>query len=277
MLPPFPHLLLKIATAFKSTPMISKTAYKLGASYSVWDGEEMLEYAIRSIRSEVDYVNVVWQKVSWFGSPCSDGLEPMLKKLRDEKLIDELIFFEPDLSALPAENETGKRNVGLEAARKAGCTHFITLDTDELFDAEEFKTSKEIIYQFGLTHTACPIITYFSPTVRIVGGKTGCTLPFICSIEKGEKLVLNAHQPWYADPTRKIPVSKNSRPFFMHTVCMHHFPRCRHDLNKKIQNSTMNQSAEGRENLKAFLNLDPEKMLEDGFCVKTSNKFGLPF
>ena len=257
--------------------MISKTAYKLGASYSVWDGEEMLEYAIRSIRSEVDYVNVVWQKVSWFGSPCSDGLEPTLKKLRDEKLIDELIFFDPDLNVLPAENETRKRNVGLEAARKAGCTHFITLDTDELFDVEEFKTSKEIIYQFGLTHTACPIITYMSPTVRMVDGKTGCTLPFICSIENGERLVLNAHQPWYADPTRKIPVTKQSGPFFMHTVCMHHFPKCRHDLNKKIQNSTMNQSAEGREKLETFFNLDPEKMLKEGSCVKVENQFLLPF
>lgn len=266
----------KIAKTIKKKGT-SHPKYKLGASYSVWDGEEMLEYAIRSIRSEVDYVNVVWQKLSWFGTPCADTLEPTLEKLKNDGLIDELIFFEPDLKAPAQENEVRKRNVGLTAARNAGCTHFINLDTDELFDTEEFKHSKEIIYQFKLTHTACPIVTYFSPTVRVINGKTGCTLPFICSVEHNEKIILNAYQPWYADPTRKIPVTKNSLPFFMHSVCMHHFPRCRRDLNKKIQNSTMNESEEGRKNLEQFSNLDIEKMLREGVCIKTENKFGLPF
>ena len=57
----------RFSKLFKTVPPV----HKLGVSYSVWDGEEMLEFAIRSIRSEVDYVNVVWQKLSWFGTMCS--------------------------------------------------------------------------------------------------------------------------------------------------------------------------------------------------------------
>lgn len=105
----------RFSKLFKTVPPV----YKLGVSYSVMDGEEMLEFAIRSIRSEVDYVNVVWQKLSWFGTMCSDELEPTLERLKNEGLIDELIFFTPDLKAIPAENEAKKRNMGLKAARKA--------------------------------------------------------------------------------------------------------------------------------------------------------------
>lgn len=263
----------RFSKLFKTVPPV----HKLGVSYSVWDGEEMLEFAIRSIRSEVDYVNVVWQKLSWFGTMCSDELEPTLERLKNEGLIDELIFFTPDLKAIPAENEAKKRNIGLKAARKAGCTHFINLDTDELFDTNEFKEAKEIVYRFHLTHTACPVVTYFSPTVRLVNGCTGATLPFICSIENGEEIVLNAHQPWYADPTRKIPVTKKSNPFFLHSICMHHFPKCRYDLKKKIENSTMKQTPEGKKALETLENLDIDDMLQKGVCVKVENKFHLPF
>ena len=39
---------------------------KLGVSYNLYDGEELLRASIRSIRSEVDFVTVVYQEVSGF-------------------------------------------------------------------------------------------------------------------------------------------------------------------------------------------------------------------
>ena len=105
----------RFSKLFKTVPPV----HKLGVSYSVWDGEEMLEFAIRSIRSEVDYVNVVWQKLSWFGTMCSDELEPTLERLKNEGLIDELIFFTPDLKAIPAENEAKKKKHGAESRKKS--------------------------------------------------------------------------------------------------------------------------------------------------------------
>ena len=51
---------------------------RLGASYSVFDSEELLEYSIKSIRKNVDYISVVYQTVSNHVIPCNEGLVPLL-------------------------------------------------------------------------------------------------------------------------------------------------------------------------------------------------------
>lgn len=35
---------------------------KLGITYSLFDGEELLKYSIKQIRKSADYINVVYQK-----------------------------------------------------------------------------------------------------------------------------------------------------------------------------------------------------------------------
>ena len=47
---------------------------KLGVSYNLFDGEELLEGSIKQIRSEVDYISVVYQEVSNFGESCDKNL-----------------------------------------------------------------------------------------------------------------------------------------------------------------------------------------------------------
>lgn len=59
-----------------------KNSAKWGVAYSVYDGEELLEASIRTIRPYVDYVIVVWQRVSWYGTPARDSLLPLLEELR---------------------------------------------------------------------------------------------------------------------------------------------------------------------------------------------------
>jgi len=54
---------------------------KLGISYNVFDGEELLESSIRQIRNQVDYVSVVYQKVSNFGKECNENLIDNLNNL----------------------------------------------------------------------------------------------------------------------------------------------------------------------------------------------------
>ena len=54
---------------------------KLGVSYNIFDGEELLENSIKSIRENVDYISVVYQEVSNFGNPCDENLIPLLNDL----------------------------------------------------------------------------------------------------------------------------------------------------------------------------------------------------
>ena len=253
---------------------------KLGISYSVWDGEELLEQSIKQIRPVADYINVVWQKLSWYGRPCNPGLEKLLLKLKDKGLIDELIFFEPDLSANPSYNEIDKRNVGLCAARRAGCTHFMTMDTDEFYDTEKFCAAYNDIVERNLTHTCCNIISYVTPTVRYRDPES-FFVSFINRIDHNEKFTFDAFRdyiPCLVDPTRKIKLRKKSRFCFLGNVVMHHMKHVRRDINKKVENSTISQTTERAESFKKSVNSaihNIELKIKSGEYIIVKNKFGI--
>ena len=40
---------------------------KVGISYNLFDGEELLEASIKSVRDNVDYISIVYQTESNFG------------------------------------------------------------------------------------------------------------------------------------------------------------------------------------------------------------------
>ena len=68
----FKNIVLNILKSLNVITAPSKA--KLGISYSVWDGEELLEASIKSVRENADYINVVWQRKSWHGADCNLSL-----------------------------------------------------------------------------------------------------------------------------------------------------------------------------------------------------------
>lgn len=253
---------------------------KLGISYSVWDGEELLEQSIKQVRGTADYINVVWQKLSWYGKPCNPGLEKLLCKLKDKGLIDELIFFEPDLSLNPACNEINKRNIGLGAARRAGCTHFMTMDTDEFYDSKQFSNAFADVINRNLTHTACNIVSYVTPTIRHRDYDTYFA-PFIYKIDNGEKLTFDAFRgsiPCVIDTTRKIKLHKNSRFCFLGKIVMHHMTYVRKNIHAKIENSTTAGDQTGRKKIEKQVLQEIDNIsakLKSGEFIKVKNQFGI--
>lgn len=252
--------------------------YKVGASYSVWDGEELLEYAIQSIRSEVDYVNVVWQRLSWYGVPCDSGLEAHLNSLKNKGLIDELLFFEPDLSASPGVNETNKRNIGLVAAQQAGCSYFLTLDVDEFFEKKAFRRALDYVMNRGITHSACNQIGYVGVNCR-QSLPPDWFAPFAYRIDHGEKFVLNAfgELPWLIDPSKKIPITYRSRICFLGQVILHHYSGIRKNMCRKVENSSANPHGKliktYTENVQS--DLCSTQAIESGECIQVPNYFGI--
>lgn len=45
---------------------------KLGISINLFDGEELLKPLLVNIRPHVDYINIVYQEVSYWGESCSE-------------------------------------------------------------------------------------------------------------------------------------------------------------------------------------------------------------
>ena len=70
-------------------------ALRVGAAYNVFDGVELLEASIQSVRPVVSFVCVVFQRVSNFGAPAAPEDLEALRSLTARGVIDELVEYAP--------------------------------------------------------------------------------------------------------------------------------------------------------------------------------------
>lgn len=201
----------------------------------VFDGEELLEFAIRSIRSEVDHISVTYQSVSYFGNPASKDLLPLLQRLQREGLVDELLYYETDLSIHHKKNELRLRNLGLEASRRAGCTHHISADVDEFYKPDELAYAKKVMEEGDYDFSIASYVTYYKdPTYLIVGeGKTMVT--FIHPINNEYRVFKEF--PFKIEDTRKLSRCEKYKVFTRDEITVHHMSFVRKDIRKKLENS----------------------------------------
>jgi len=98
---------------------------RLCAIYNVWSDWDILAYSLKNIEPLVDGVIIVASTISNYGE-----ISPIPDEFKDIVVIREPQFYAPQHS------ETDKRNHGLSLARKAGYTHFLTIDADEFYEPE---------------------------------------------------------------------------------------------------------------------------------------------
>ena len=194
---------------------------KLGISYNLFDGEELLEPSIKSIRDNVDYISVVYQTVSNFGNPCDEGLVPLLEGLVSEGLVDEIFEYRPNINKGGHYNEIRKRNLGLTFSESADCTHHMAMDSDEFYTDEQFKFMKQTMLDGNYDSSACQMTTYYKDSTYRLDPKEDyyVSLPF--KIEQGKDYVIGCPFPVLVDPTRRMKTS-NCRIFTREEIEMHH-------------------------------------------------------
>ena len=206
---------------------------KLAAIYNIFDGHELLEKSILSIRDHVDYVVAAWQDISNYGYEDSET-EWVVGSLRSKKLIDKTLKFIPKKGVSPSFQETTKRNWGKKVAKEEGCTHFLHMDVDEFYIPAQFRKAKELIERGNWGGSACRIKVYYkSPTLSFE--KLDETwVPFIHKIDSQH----TDKYPVYADSTRKATSSGGFLQFPPDQILMHHMSWVRKDIRKKVHNST---------------------------------------
>ena len=252
---------------------------KLCAIYNVWDDWDLLKYSIDNITPLVDGVIVVYSEKSNFGefSPKVD-------------LGGQYFNFEPYPKQDARENETNKRNFGLQKARESGYTHFIMMDADEFYERDEFLKEKKRIEDNNYAGLVCRVKCYLkSPTLTI--GYDTTLVPFIHKITPELRFCFNKNYPfaWTSvnglqftqsktiriDPTRSMNIESGVE---WSEITMHHFSWVRKDIKKKIRNST------------ARFNIEKSTVVQDyrdgkagAFCQfygktleECPNVFGLP-
>ena len=216
---------------------------KLGVSYNVFDGEELLEYSIRSVRENVDYVSVVYQTVSNYGLACAKDLVQTLISLKAKGLIDELHEYTPQMLSRDKNNssynEIEKRNIGLNMSRRNDCTHHMSMDCDEFYISEQFKFMKKFIAENGYESAACPYQDYYKDSIYLLS--YACNVPYVSSIykinEETQFVYRSKDSPVQIDPTRKTN-NKKYKIFDRTEIQMHHMTLVRSDLRRKFMNSS---------------------------------------
>jgi hypothetical protein len=210
---------------------------KLGICYMVFDGEELLEFAARSIRSEADHISVTYQSVSYFGNPADPSLLETLLRLQSMGLVDELIHYETDLSIHHKDNELQLRNIGLEASRRAGCTHHISFDVDEFVDPVQLAYAKKEMegdYNYSVVRT----LNYYKDPTYLVWPEQTLFVSFIHPVHNEySRTVEYPTFPFHMETTRRFSDPTKPRLFSREECVIHHMSYIRRDIRKKFANS----------------------------------------
>ena len=216
---------------------------KLGISYNVFDGEELLRASAERMRMHADYISVIYQVVSNFGFKADPGLVPLLHDLQISGIIDDFELYTPNLSIPPAQNEVQKRNFGLNLSRGQGCSHHLSMDTDEFYHTDQYGNALFAIEMEGYDNTACQMQTYYKRPGLRISPPEDYWVTFVTKIHQHSAFKYNGYFPVLVDPTRRMNEGDIYKPakfkaFSRSELQMHHMSYVRKDLRIKLENSS---------------------------------------
>lgn len=243
---------------------------QLGAAYNIFDGEELLEFSIRSIRKQVCYVCVVYQTISNFGYPCNPSLVKTLNGLVKSGLVDELVPYTPrenfdieykkaaiskratgtDLGGAQANevgtqffNELNKREIGRQYCEKKGCTHFMTMDADECWHDEQLAYVKRVMLEKNYEGSCCKMRFFFRyPTRELLPYDDLNHVPILYKISENMPFKLACPYPALIDPTRKLENLRRFHIFERDEIEMFHYSLVRQNMRSKLMNVSNRQN-----------------------------------
>jgi hypothetical protein len=210
---------------------------KLGVSYGVFSGLELLKPSILNIRRFASYIVVVWSPISSTGESAVGYMKPLLNDLVETGLVDELIEFHPKITSTPIKMQDNcrmKREVGRIACLKAGCTHHLIRDCDEFHEEVQFESMLDIFPSVDCTLTQ--IREYIQHPTKRLKTLSGLYVPAVQRIDK--KLYRNNPFKVTVDMGRTVSQIDSFRILTPSELLLHHFTFVRYDereLERKYQ------------------------------------------
>ena len=211
---------------------IKKICYNINA----FDASELIETVLTEIRDQIDCVNAIWQKNSYCGNKMDVIDIDEIHRLHKLKLIDNLIEFTGDFRKPHREQETDKRNMGIQWAKEKGYSHVISADADELYDKDQFRYAKEVINKNGWPITYWSYINYYKDFEHYLVYPFRPLVPGIHSTYF--TYTFNGPAPGPTDPTRRIlnPMNIGTYVFKDEEIRMCHAAWIRKNIRKKLEN-----------------------------------------
>jgi hypothetical protein len=253
---------------------------KIGISYNIFDGEEMLPFAVRNLRPYAHYIVVVYQTKSNYGND-NPKLLPLLKKLKEEGLVDELYLYEPELVYEKDDvlswksgtlNEIKKRQIGLDICRDNGCDTYMTLDCDELYDPKQFEWAMKDFKQQGYDTSFTQLLTYYKyPNMELRPLETWYQ-PLFYKIKKDTKFEMQDNYPLHVDRTKMVKAG-HIGVYSRDEIQQYHYAYVRHNLNSKVKNSSAQSDEKSAKQI--LEHFDNWKSVKDGALLIGNQKFEL--
>jgi len=210
---------------------------RIGCSFGVFSGLELLKPSLLNIRPFAEHIVVVWSPVSSTGELAPSYMKPLLASLLGECLIDEIIEFVPKETNRPIEMQDYcrmKREIGRIRCQLAGCTHHLVRDCDEFHNPVQFQECLETFEQMDVCLT--PIVEYVQkPTMRIKE-ISGLYVPCVHRIDSQ----LRRYNPFNCkvDMGRTVYPAEHFHIFAPNELVLHHYTSVRinkEELRRKYQ------------------------------------------
>mgnify|MGYP005995399967 CR=1 FL=1 len=260
---------------------------KLGISYNVFDGEEILPYAVSNLRSKADYIVVIYQTKSNYGNDYKE-VEVAVNELKEKGLVDEVYHYEPEILMKGNEvdfesgwkNEICKRNIGLELCRENGCDYYMTLDCDELYDHKEFDYAFNEVIKNDHDTSFSLLRTFYKDAEHELSPPEKHYQPFIYKIREGVYFEFNDKYPVFVDGTKRMETF-NPRIFKRDEIEQYHYAYVRNNIRRKVENSSAQTNKQMKESV--IFHYDNWKSGDVAYMiglqmynlVKVKNKFGI--
>lgn len=209
---------------------------KLGASINLFDGIELLEKTIDQIRNVVDHISVVYQRTSNYGQPAPPHDFEYIKNLARSGKIDIIHVFDPNISLAGSVNELRKRNISLQLARRKKCTHFLSMDVDEIYKPDQLEYAKTVMVEYDFDRSVCWLQTYYKEPCYCFETPEKYFVPLIYKIRPGINFEFGNFYV-LVDPTRKQKTG-SLRIFERFEIEMHHLSYVRKNIRLKLENSS---------------------------------------
>jgi hypothetical protein len=207
---------------------------KLAACYTVFDGMELLNKAIETIRPHLDLVIICYQTTSNNGKLMSDPDVEILKTFVGKHI---LLSYNTDLSVNAKTNERRKHTMMIDKARQLGATHFIMGATDHFYDPMEFDFAKRLVDEMDFDATFTGMYTYFKhPTWQITPIEE-YFMPFICKMYPHTTIDRVKNFPLLVDPSVQMNTWDNWYLFKQFEIMLHHYSLVRKDIKGKFINA----------------------------------------
>ncbi len=217
----------------------NKNNIKFGASYNVYDGIELLEHSIKSIRESVDFISVVYQTISNSGQTSDEDIKGLLDELVGKGLINEVFHYNPKLNMSLHWNELEKRKIGVYLSQNADSKYHLTIDTDEIY----IKNQLDYVKQYMLDNPNidagyCQMQTYYKSTEFVLDPPEDYYVSLFFDIYDGERNYgFGERGVVLVDPTRNMK-SVNPKVFTRNEIELHHISGVRKNYRKKVTNSS---------------------------------------